>query len=89
MRARTSGYHNVETRNDDRRFFEFDSLIVREFYEVIEEAGVVRSEWELLITRSEAVEFIFYIAIWYRLYTNYSGVGIKTQRMTKKGSERF
>ena len=51
-----SGYHDVETRNDDRRFFEFDSSIVREFYE-IEEAKVVRSEWELLITRSGAVEF--------------------------------
>ena len=34
------------------------SSIVREFYEVIEEARVVRSEWELLITRSGAVEFI-------------------------------
>ena len=53
-----SGYHDVETRNDDRRFFEFDSLIVREFYE-IEEAKVVHSEWELLITRSGAVEFFF------------------------------
>ena len=83
-----SGYHNVETRNDDRRFFEFDSSIVRGFYE-IEEAKVVRSEWELLITQSGAVEFIFYIEIRYRLYTNYSGVDIKTQRMTKKGSERF
>ena len=31
----------------------------------------------------------FYIAIRYRLYTNYSGVDIKTQRITKKGSERF
>ena len=51
MRVRTSGYHDVETRNDDRRFFEFDSSIVREFYD-IEEAKVVRSEWELLITRS-------------------------------------
>ena len=83
-----SGYHDVETRNNDRRFFEFDRSIVREFYE-IEEAKVVRSEWELLITRSWAVEFVFYIAIRYRLYTNYSGVDIKTQRITKKGSERF
>ena len=58
MRARMSGYHDVETRNDDRRFFEFDRSIVREFYE-IEEAKVVRSEWELLITRSGAVEFVF------------------------------
>ena len=58
MRARTSGYHNVETRNDDRRFFEFDSSIVQEFYEVIEEARVVHSEWELLITGSGAVEFV-------------------------------
>ena len=77
-----SGYHDVETRNDDRRFFEFDSLIVREFYE-IEEAKVVRSEWELLITRSGAVEFVFYIAIRYRLYTNYSGVDIKTKNNQK------
>ena len=53
-----SGYHDVETRNDDRRFFEFDRSIVRGFYE-IEEARVVRSEWELLITRSGAVEFFF------------------------------
>ena len=50
-----SGYHDVETRNDDRRFFEFDRSIVRDFYEV-KEARVVRSEWELLITRSGAVE---------------------------------
>ena len=50
---------------------------------------MVRSEWELLITRSGVVEFVFYIAIWYRLYTNYSGIDIKTQRITKKGSERF
>ena len=84
-----SGYHNVETRNGDRRFSEFDRSIVRDFYEVIEEARVVRSEWELLITRSGMVESSFYIAIWYRLYTNYSGVDIKTQRITKKGSERF
>ena len=83
-----SGYHDVETRNDDRRFFEFDRSIVRDFYEVIE-ARVVRSEWKLLITRSGAVESCFYIAIRYRLYTNYSGVDIKTQRITKKGSERF
>ena len=58
-----SGYHGVETRNDDRRFFEFDRSIVRDFYEVIEEARVVCSEWELLITRSGAVESVFYIVI--------------------------
>ena len=45
MRVRTNGYHDVETRNDDQRFFEFDSSIVRGFYKVIGETRVVRSEW--------------------------------------------